>query len=205
MTSVPDQEALLRGFAAAAEAAYGELTALDRHSGDGDYGDNLRHGTRQALAVYDARGGAPVAVLGEAFLDEVGGTSGPLLGLLFTEIAHALEDGPDGWASGAEAGLAAIQRVGEARIGDRTMIDALTPAVEALRAGGPAPFAAAAAAARDGAAGTAALRARMGRASYVGDRVKGEPDPGAVGVALLFWSLARAADEDAEPPLDSVK
>ncbi|GLZ11405.1 dihydroxyacetone kinase [Actinomadura sp. NBRC 104425] len=197
-----DQESVLRRYAAAAEDAHAELTALDRHSGDGDFGDNLRGGLRAAVAAFERSGGPAFGVLGTVFLDEVGGTSGPLLGLLFTEIARALESGADAaaWAEGAAAGLAAIQRVGEAKVGDRTLVDALAPAVDALRAGGDDAFAAAARAAAEGAARTAELRARMGRASYVGDRVKGRPDPGAVGVALLFWALATAADPAADVP-----
>ncbi|MEU6037980.1 DAK2 domain-containing protein [Actinomadura sp. NPDC047616] len=197
-----DQEAVLRRYAAAAEDAHAELTALDRHSGDGDFGDNLRGGLRDAVAAFERSGGSAFTVLGTVFLDEVGGTSGPLLGLLFTEIARALESGAGvaAWAEGAAAGLAAIQRVGEAKVGDRTLVDALAPAVDALREGGDDAFAAAARAAADGAARTAELRARMGRASYIGDRVKGEPDPGAVGVALLFWAVATAADPSADVP-----
>ncbi len=87
-------------------------------------------------------------------------------------------------------GLAAIQRVGEAEPGDRTMVDALAPARDALQSGADARDVAVAA--LDGARSTAALRARRGRASYVGERAVGHPDPGALGVALLFWSRARA-------------
>ncbi|WP_242619740.1 DAK2 domain-containing protein, partial [Actinomadura fibrosa] len=129
-----DQEAVLRRYAAAVEDAHTELTALDRHSGDGDFGDNLRGGLREAVARYDRpdrAGGKALGTLGDVFLDEVGGTSGPLLGLLFTEIAHALDAGGDpvaAFADGTAAGLAAIQRVGEAEVGDRTLVDALAPA-----------------------------------------------------------------------------
>ncbi|MFC0042281.1 DAK2 domain-containing protein [Actinomadura rayongensis] len=188
-----DQDAVLRRYATAVDAAHGELTRLDRHSGDGDFGDNLRAGLRAAVARHDRAGGPAFAVLGEVFLDEVGGTSGPLFGLLFTEIARA-----DGFAAGAAAGLAAIRRVGEAEIGDRTLVDALAPAVDALH--GPHPFAAAARAAADGAARTAGLRARRGRASYLGDRALGAADPGAAGIALLFWAVASVAEPDAAVP-----
>ncbi|POM23679.1 PTS-dependent dihydroxyacetone kinase, ADP-binding subunit DhaL [Actinomadura rubteroloni] len=195
-----DQNAVLRRYATAVDAAHGELTRLDRHSGDGDFGDNLRAGLRAAAARHDRTGGPAFAVLGEVFLDEVGGTSGPLFGLLFTEIARALAADPGAFASGAAAGLGAIRRVGEAEIGDRTLVDALAPAVDALH--GPRPFAAAARAAADGAARTAGLRARRGRASYLGDRALGAADPGAAGIALLFWAVASVAepDDDVPPP-----
>ncbi|MEW2548208.1 DAK2 domain-containing protein [Streptomyces sp. NPDC047002] len=184
-----DQEAVLRSYAQAADEAHAALTELDQRSGDGDFGDNLRGGLRDAVARFEEGGVSPFGALGEVFLDEVGGTSGPLLGLLFTEIALALDDGR-GLGAGARAGLEAIQRVGEARVGDRTMVDALAPAVDAFATGS---LTEAARAAKAGADGTAALRARMGRASYVGERAKGEPDPGAVGIALFFWAAATTA------------
>ena len=193
-----DQEAVLRRFAQAVEDTHGELTRLDQASGDGDFGDNLRGGVRAAVARFSSGGGSAFGALGEVFLDEVGGTSGPLLGLLFTEIAHALENDPAaGFRDGAAAGLAAIQRVGEAQVGDRTLVDALAPAVDALTGG---DYTAAAKAAAEGAAHTGELRARMGRASYVGDRAKGEPDPGAVGIALLFWAVATVVSPEADLP-----
>ncbi|MFB4278170.1 DAK2 domain-containing protein [Nonomuraea sp. MTCD27] len=88
-------------------------------------------------------------------------------------------DPETGWAAGTAAGPAAIQRVGEAEVGDRTLVDALAPAVAELERG--AASAAAARAASEGARGTADLRARRGRAGYVGDRARGLPDPGAMG------------------------
>ena len=200
-TAPIDTAAVLHAFADAAADAHNRLTELDRRSGDGDFGDNLRGGLRHAVAALpDRDGDDALTVLGEVFLDEVGGTSGPLFGLLFTEIAHAVAaDRDGGWAAGAAAGLAAIQRVGEAQVGDRTLVDALAPAVAALQAD-PADLVGAARAATEGALATADLRARMGRASYVGDRAKGAPDPGAVGIALFFRSVARVAAPDADLP-----
>ncbi|WP_219460316.1 DAK2 domain-containing protein, partial [Nonomuraea rhizosphaerae] len=150
---------VLRRYAADVDEAHPELTRLDQLSGDGDFGDNLRGGMRRVIAELDRSGtaGHGFDVAGRVFLDEVGGTSGPLFGLLFTEIGHALDgvnglygvNGPggvdgsedvSGWAAGACAGLAAIQRVGEAQVGDRTLVDALAPAVAALADGGPRAF-----------------------------------------------------------------
>lgn len=195
---------VVTGFADAVGAAYDCLTRFDQHSGDGDFGDNLRGGVAIAVRRLEGASESPLSVLGEVFLDDVGGTSGPLLGLLFTEVAVAVADGPESaeaWAHGLDAGLAAIVRVGEAAIGDRTMVDALSPAVESLSATGD--FIAASDAAAEGSRATAFMRARMGRASYLGERAKGEPDPGAAGVALFLWVVARVITRaSVTPPLD---
>lgn len=195
-------------FAASAHATETELTTLDQQVGDGDFGVNLSAGVRatQRLRSENADAAAqddPSAPLGSAasaFLDEIGGTSGPLFGLLFQALGAAVAaQGPvlttTGLAAGTENGLAAIRRVGDAKPGDKTLVDALAPAAEALRTApdGTPPdtaLALAADAAWQGVRDTAALRARMGRASYVGERASGIPDPGAVGVALLFASAA---------------
>jgi dihydroxyacetone kinase phosphoprotein-dependent L subunit len=198
------QRDIVIGFADAVAAAYETLTRLDQHSGDGDFGDNLRGGVVMARHRLDDDPASPLSVLGAVFLDEVGGTSGPLLGLLFTEIAVAVADDAESasaWAEGLSAGLAAIVRVGEAAAGDRTMVDALIPAAESFTE--TKNFASAAQAAAEGAHATASMRARMGRASYVGDRAKGEPDPGAMGVALFLWVVASVVTRSTvDPPLN---
>ncbi|WP_326696185.1 dihydroxyacetone kinase subunit DhaL [Streptomyces sp. NBC_01754] len=192
-------------FAASVYATEAELTELDQRVGDGDFGNNLAAGVRAAQRLLDAAGeGAgpsetgPSETLGcmaTAFLDEIGGTSGPLFGLLFQALSRAASGSgltTGGLADGVEQGLAAIRRVGDAAPGDKTLVDALTPAAAALRAAGDVPpadaLALAADAAWQGVRDTAGLAARMGRASYLGERVTGIPDPGAVGVALLFAS-----------------
>ncbi|MEJ5914557.1 dihydroxyacetone kinase subunit DhaK [Pseudokineococcus sp. 1T1Z-3] len=204
-------EAVLRRWAGDVEDAYADLTRLDRLAGDGDFGDNLRGGLRRVVARLDGgddggpagRSGADaLAAAGEVFLDEVGGTSGPLVGLLLAQLAAAAEraggaapepDGPgEAWGEGLTEGLAAVQRVGGAEPGDRTLVDALAPAARALAEGGS--LADAAAAAADGAGGTADIRARRGRAAYLGDRVVGAPDPGAVAVAMLLRAAAAGGD-----------
>ncbi|MER6913483.1 DAK2 domain-containing protein [Streptomyces sp. NPDC000594] len=192
----------VRAFARSVTACEPELTALDQLSGDGDFGANLRSGLAVCTAALDGAGrvspGAPLRVLATAFLDEVGGTSGPLFGLLFQELAAAV-DGPEptarALALGAGRGLAAIRRVGEAAPGDKTLLDALHPAVLALAAAPPSAPAGpalerAADAAWEGVRRTAGLPSRRGRASYLGDRARGVPDPGAAGVAV-FLSSAR--------------
>ncbi|MQS06508.1 dihydroxyacetone kinase subunit DhaL [Streptomyces alkaliphilus] len=200
----------VRWFAESVSTTEPELTDLDRRVGDGDFGTNLLVGLTTTIRVLDGSPGAPgpsetppaagpLEMMAGVFLDEVGGTSGPLFGLVFQELAAAARAaGPvlTGAAveQGIDAGLAAVRRVGEAEPGDKTMVDALLPAVTAVRRAGPLPadraLALAAGGARRGVSETARLRARRGRAGYLGDRVTGVPDPGAVGVALLFASAA---------------
>ncbi|WNI17980.1 dihydroxyacetone kinase subunit DhaL [Actinacidiphila sp. ITFR-21] len=191
----------MRRFAACASATEAELSALDQQVGDGDFGANLVAGLQATLSRLGAddgtaTAGAPLDAAAAAFLDEVGGTSGPLFGLLFQEMAAAVAAAGDALNLGALAagvgnGLAAIQRVGEASVGDKTLIDALAPACAALTSYPPdadpaEALSRAARAAWGGVADTARLTARRGRASYLGDRAAGVPDPGAVGIGLLF-------------------
>ncbi|TRW88872.1 dihydroxyacetone kinase subunit L [Mycolicibacterium sp. 018/SC-01/001] len=200
MSSDDVERRIVMGFVDAVEQAHPALTRFDQRSGDGDFGDNLRGGMRAVVHRLDQSEESPLSVLGSVFLDEVGGTSGPLLGLLFTEIAVAVRDRPSvaaAWATGLSAGLRAITRVGEAAPGDRTMIDAIAPAVETLSES--SDMSAAAQAAEDGARRTADMRARMGRASYLGDRAKGEPDPGAAGFALFLWAVSSVVDGTTTP------
>ncbi|GGM36545.1 DAK2 domain-containing protein [Dactylosporangium sucinum] len=192
---------LMRTYLDLTTEAHASLTAMDQAAGDGDFGDNLR----DALRLVDSRmpddAGLAVefAVAATCFLDEVGGTSGPLIGLLLQEIAAALAAAPagrsevdDALVAGLAAGIAAVQRVGEAQVGDRTMLDSLVPALDLLtEAPRPVDWAAVAAEARRAAEATAGLKARMGRASYVGERALGTPDAGAVGMALFFAALAQ--------------
>ncbi|PPJ25537.1 dihydroxyacetone kinase subunit L [Nocardia nova] len=189
MTTLDSTVARLQEVFIAAEPA---LTTLDEITGDGDFGVNLREGLSEVadrLATPDSP--APWDTLRAVFLDEVGGTSGPLFGLLFQSLgtrATRSDSYIDALRTGLSDGLAAIQRVGEAEVGDRTMVDALAPAAAALN--GDVDIAAMVSVAVDGALSTAPLRARRGRASYLGERAVGHPDPGAVGVALLLCVLA---------------
>jgi dihydroxyacetone kinase-like protein len=202
----------IRRYAASAAATEAELSALDQQVGDGDFGANLVAGLQAAvrlLGELDGPGAAsaagPLDAAAAAFLDEVGGTSGPLFGLLFQEMAVAVAAADNGLfvgslAAGIGNGLSAIQRVGEAAVGDKTLVDALVPACTALASypSSADPVEAlshAARAAWEGVANTARLTARSGRASYVGDRAAGVPDPGAVGIGLLFSAAERTVTE----------
>src|SRR5690606_20605350 len=166
------------------EAAAPALGDLDRRAGDGDFGDNVRTAMKnlgrelEAGEPADYRGW--VTAMSRAWLG-VGGTSGPLFGMFYRDLAKAAGDGevPDlaALAEALAAGHAVIQKYGEAEVGDRTMVDALAPAVDSLQQAGSAGAAEALAAAEqaavDAARSTAELTARRGRASYVGDSAKG--------------------------------
>ncbi|TNM61168.1 DAK2 domain-containing protein [Streptomyces sp. NP160] len=185
--------AVVDAWAQALDAAHEDLTRLDQLAGDGDFGDNVASG----LAHAQRRGGTLSGAAG-AFLDEVGGSSGPLLGLLLTELVPAVRRGDPSQVAGdvgaaLRSGAQAVTRVGGAQVGDRTFLDALVPAADALDAGGSLVDAARAAV--DGALGTAQLVGRRGRSRYLGDRAVGAPDPGAVAVAALVVVVAQVLEE----------
>ncbi|MCP2307928.1 dihydroxyacetone kinase subunit DhaL [Kitasatospora paracochleata] len=198
--------AWIRALAAAVERHRDELTALDTAIGDGDHGANLSRGFTAVTAALDAPDapepatvGAVLTRTGTILLSKVGGASGPLYGSAFRAMGAPL-DGPTATpaelADALAAGLAALRDLGGAVPGDKTVVDAWTPAVAAFRAAAPAGLAAAAAAAADaaerGAEDTVPLQARKGRASYLGPRSIGHRDPGAASTALIFRALADA-------------
>ncbi|MCW5252090.1 MULTISPECIES: dihydroxyacetone kinase subunit DhaL [unclassified Streptomyces] len=191
----------LRWMAAAAASVDREaerLTELDSPIGDADHGSNLRRGFAAVAAALEKEPpGTPGAVLtlaGRRLISTVGGASGPLYGTLLRRTGKALGDAgevsPGDLAEALRAGVDAVRALGGAAPGDKTMVDALVPAVEALGES----FAAARAAAEEGAAATTPLRARKGRASYLGERSVGHRDPGATSAALLVAALEEAAD-----------
>jgi len=173
-------------------AATAELNALDAKSGDGDTGSTLAGAARALLEGLDALPLADPAALcraiGRTLGQSMGGSSGVLLAIFFSAAGEAAAAGA-GTGAALRAGLARMQEVGGARPGDRTMVDALAPALAALDRG----LAAAAAAARSGAELTATMRrARSGRAAYVGAaQLAGHADPGAEAVARILEALAR--------------
>ncbi|GAA4967821.1 DAK2 domain-containing protein [Kineococcus glutinatus] len=188
------------------EERWEELTELDRVSGDGDFGRNLRSAVRKARARLVGAApddvGAVFAAVSAGFLD-TGGSSGPLFGMYFREFAKAAGGlpvvGADVLARASRAGADTVQRLGGASVGDKTAVDAMVPAAEALEravAGGAEVTAALTAAYRAAAAGahaTTGMRARRGRASYVGDAARGVVDPGALAVAWFYERGATAA------------
>lgn len=185
-------------FASGFAAEQDRLTDLDRRSGDGDFGVNLRSALAKVSAAIEATDpqlpGEVFEAVSLGFLD-TGGTSGPLFGMWFRAVGRALA-GPEAStrsiADGVRIGTETVQRLGHAQVGDKTMVDALVPATAALEqaardgAGVSAALAAAAAAADEGARSTVDLLARRGRAAYVGEVARGVLDPGAATVALFF-------------------
>lgn len=188
------------------------LTALDAAIGDGDHGINLHRGfaaISTRLATGDdadapaPTGGELLVLAGRTLVSTVGGASGPLYGTFFIALGTELGDAdqlavePFGTAFGAS--VAAVGRRGRSTTGEKTMLDALVPAVDAWRASGTAPLEtcarAAARAAADGCSATAALVATKGRASYLGERSRGHVDPGAASSALLMAALADAVGQ----------
>ncbi|MEV5955044.1 dihydroxyacetone kinase subunit DhaL [Streptomyces sp. NPDC051987] len=175
------------------------LTALDSPIGDADHGSNLQRGFKAVVAALEkdapATPGAVLTLAGRQLISTVGGASGPLYGTLLRSTGKALGDAAEvGEAQLAEALRAGVDKVmalGGAAPGDKTMIDALVPAVDALGDG----FGAARTAAEQGAEATIPLQARKGRASYLGERSIGHQDPGATSSALLVAALAEAAGE----------
>ncbi|MGI3167021.1 dihydroxyacetone kinase family protein [Pseudooceanicola sp. 200-1SW] len=197
--------ALLRVTLACCEAiiaAEPELTRMDQIVGDGDIGRSLASGAEALLAaetqLATLSGAAFWRAVGAIVRRATGGTSGPLYAILATAAGNALDEGEG--TPGAQlarafaAGVEALQALGGAEPGDRTMVDALRPAAQAMAAAeDPAEaLRRAAQAARDGAEATKQMRPRRGRSSYVGDRVLGHVDPGAHAVALWLDAAARA-------------
>jgi len=175
------------------------LTALDSPIGDADHGSNLQRGFTAVSAALEKEApdtpGAVLTLAGRQLISTVGGASGPLYGTLLRRTGKTLGDAAevsaDQLAEALRAGVDAVRTLGGAAPGDKTMVDALTPAVDALGDS----FAAAGAAAAEGAEATTPLQARKGRASYLGERSIGHQDPGATSAALLFEALKETAGE----------
>ncbi|MCX5337149.1 dihydroxyacetone kinase subunit DhaL [Streptomyces sp. NBC_00140] len=185
--------------AASVEREAERLTDLDSPIGDADHGSNLLRGFRAVTAVLEKETpdtpGAVLTLAGRQLISTVGGASGPLYGTLLRRTGKALgedaEVSADRLAEALRAGVDAVMALGGAAPGDKTMIDALVPAVNALGDG----FVAARAAAEEGALATTPLQARKGRASYLGERSIGHQDPGATSASLLIAGLVEADGE----------
>ncbi|MFF2324555.1 MULTISPECIES: dihydroxyacetone kinase subunit DhaL [unclassified Streptomyces] len=170
------------------------LTELDAAIGDADHGSNMQRGFAAVKAALDKEPpptpGAVLMLAGRQLISTVGGASGPLYGTLLRRTGKALGDAPDvarpQLAEALGVGVAAVAQMGGAQAGDKTMLDALLPAAEALGTS----FRAAREAADAGALATVPLLARKGRASYLGERSIGHQDPGATSSALLITALA---------------
>jgi phosphoenolpyruvate---glycerone phosphotransferase subunit DhaL len=211
--------AWLRAFAAAVAHDRDHLTALDAAIGDADHGINMDRGMQAVVARLDeltavdepAAGGIGglLKTVGMTLVSTVGGAAGPLYGSLFLAMGAAAgqadELGTGQWASAFAAGVEAAQARGKAELQDKTMIDALIPAAQALEAGAASgggladALRGAAEAARQGMEATTPLVARKGRASYLGERSAGCQDPGATSSWLLVRTAAEALVADGPP------
>jgi len=201
--------AWLRAFAAEVATRRDELTALDAAIGDADHGVNMDRGMKavagklQDFADDEAPAtlGPVLKAAGMTLVSTVGGAAGPLYGTLFLEMGKAAADrttlAAAEWAGVVSAGVAGVQMRGKAEPDDKTMVDALLPAAEALRAAAGSgaslveALSAAADAAEAGMRATTPLVARKGRASYLGERSAGHQDPGATSSWLLFETAAQ--------------
>jgi phosphoenolpyruvate---glycerone phosphotransferase subunit DhaL len=180
------------------------LTQLDAAIGDADHGANMHRGFKAVLVKAADQPtndiGAFLKLVAMTLISTVGGASGALYGTFFLQ-ASSVANGkteltPGEFAAVLEKGLAGIVLRGKAAIGDKTMVDALQPGIKAYKrsvdSGDPlkTAFSAAVAAAEEGLKSTIPLVARKGRASYLGERSAGHPDPGATSTTLLFRAAA---------------
>ncbi|OQS44109.1 dihydroxyacetone kinase family protein [Chromobacterium haemolyticum] len=199
----PQLRAAAWAAAKALDAAEPLLTELDGAAGDGDLGVSMQRGAAAIRALPDSAWSDPATALrtvSQALRQAIAGSSGPFYSTALLRAARRLDSSnapsPLDWAAAFKDGVAAIAELGGAQVGDRTMLDTLTPAANAFEAAlndGQSPNAAwrsALEAAERGCAATAAMRPRLGRASYLGERALGVPDAGAS--AALVWLKALA-------------
>lgn len=195
--------AWVRAIATAVDEHRDQLTQFDAAIGDADHGTNLCRGFSAVIAALDgfqpATVGDVLVKTGTTLISSVGGASGPLYGAAFRAAGKTLTEPtatPQQLVTALHAATAAVTQLGAATLGDKTMLDALAPAVTAFeeavfhRADLASAAAAAAKAADEGAHSTIPLQARKGRASYLGPRSIGHQDPGATSTALIFRALA---------------
>lgn len=197
-----DVSAWVRGFAALVDEHATALTALDAAIGDADHGTNMQRGMTAAVAALDDSSPPPETMKQTALvlIRTIGGASGPLFGTFFLRFAGSIDSGSGigDFARAFRAGLVGVIARGKAEPGDKTMVDALGPAADALDeqvAGGASAevaLDAAVAAAEAGRDATTPLVARKGRASYLGERSAGHQDPGATSAALLVLAARQA-------------
>jgi phosphoenolpyruvate---glycerone phosphotransferase subunit DhaL len=190
----------IRRFADVVSEHRTELVRLDTAIGDGDHGTNMDRGMKKAVEKLDSTDGgdigADLKAVGMALVSSVGGAAGPLYGTLFLQMGSASagkdELDLDGWTAAVEAGVNGVKARGKAEPGDKTMIDAWLPALDALREGGDLGEALerSATAAEEGMKATTPMEARKGRASYLGPRSVGHQDPGATSTYLLLRAAA---------------
>ncbi len=194
--------AIVREIADVIVANRTHLSEIDGRIGDGDHGNNMAKGfsrARERIADDDTLASA-MHVLADVLMGEIGGSMGPLYGMFFDDMASAV-DGLDridkaAFAAMLAAGQDGVMAIGEAQVGDKTLLDALVPGVTAFTAD-QGDFASAldamSAAAEAGRDATTDMVARIGRSSRLGDRSRGTPDAGATSCALILVTLAAGA------------
>jgi phosphoenolpyruvate---glycerone phosphotransferase subunit DhaL len=195
-----DVRAWIGDYAAAVAEHRVELVRLDTAIGDGDHGTNMDRGMKAVVEKLEATEGDDIGALlktvGMTLVSKVGGAAGPLYGTLFLQLGTATagksELDLDDWTAALDAAISGVKARGKAELEDKTMIDALVPALEALKAKAAEgadlgeALRASADAAEQGRDATTPLEARRGRASYLGPRSVGHQDPGATSSALLL-------------------
>jgi len=201
-----DVLAWIRDFAGTVTVNKAYLTQLDSAIGDADHGINMDRGFQAVTGKLDTLAsddiGGCLRTIGSTLVSTVGGASGPLYGMFFMQMGGAAAGKETlslaEFAAAFEAGIGGVQRIGKAEPGDKTMLEALLPAKDALLAAAAdgstvgAALERAAEAAEAGMLATVPLVARKGRASYLGERSAGHQDPGATSSAYLLRSAANA-------------
>ncbi len=200
----------IRAYAAVLKENMAYLTELDAKIGDADHGANMNRGFQAVLQKLPDNEekdiGAILKVVGMALLSKVGGAGGPLYSTLFIQAGKTIdgkfEFGLEDWAKALEAATSGVINLGKASLGDKTMVDALIPAVEALKEASQQGLslgeglALSAKAAEEGMIATIPLVARKGRASYLGERSAGHQDPGATSTFMLLDTAAKVWAND---------
>lgn len=205
MTSIPNanQATILQALAAVIVANKAWLSEIDGKIGDGDHGSNMAKGFGRAadrVAGQDVSLDAALVILSDVLMNEIGGSIGPLYGLMFEDMAETIkgQDRIDAelFSAMLNAGLQGVQGVGNAKVGDKTLIDTLVPAVLAFDAAKADGFATALDAmihaAVTGRDSTIDLVAKIGRSSRLGERSRGVVDAGATSCCLILTSLGQS-------------
>jgi phosphoenolpyruvate---glycerone phosphotransferase subunit DhaL len=206
VVTLAQMEGWIRTFAGLVAQHKAQLTDLDAAIGDADHGVNMDRGMRAVADKLDATRAAAAdelfKLVGMTLVSSVGGASGPLYGTFFLRLGAACgpvaDLAPTDFAKALRAGNEGLVARGKPELGDKTMFDALHPALEALDRslgagdGTALALAAAAEAAAQGRDATIPMVARKGRASYLGERSAGHQDPGATSAALLLEAAATA-------------
>jgi dihydroxyacetone kinase-like protein len=178
-----------------------ELTTLDQAIGDGDHGLNMRRGASAVMGQLDELATKPLPealkAVGLTLVMKVGGASGPLYGTLFTTLGKELPDVPghDDVVRAMDSAIAAVKKIGRSDIGQKTMLDVLSPAREELAKGGAGLLERVRQRAAAAADATVPMRATKGRASFLGERSVGHMDPGARSSSLMIAAICTAMEE----------